>query len=401
MRIMKKNVVILGASIAGMNVMNTLVKNNYEGKITLIDKKKTLPYNPYKLSKDWMMDLENTNPPLLKKARYYENHHIDLKLNTEVIDLNIDEKTVVLKDQTAITYDILILALGSKLNKLQETAENLLYLRTFEDALKIKEKLHTAKHITLIGSGFIGLELASSFRQLDKEVTVLMRDQMPLEKVLGKISAKYIMKMHQDKGVKFIKEDTFKNLIKEGNTIIKIETEKGESFSTDLVIAAIGVKVNLMFEDKFEVKDGAIVVNQYHQTSIPDVYAAGDMTVFPYLDQNIHVDHWEVAYTSGINIAKNILSNNSEPYHFIPYFWSDQYDQTFEYLGYAKGYTHAYLRKYDDKKFVVAYTDENQKPLAILFTNHAEKRKDVEKYLESCSKLNPKNFSNSTKTLLE
>lgn len=121
-----------------------------------------------------------------------------------------------------------------------------------------------------------------------------MLDQMPLEKVLGKISAEYIMKMHQDKGVKFIKEDTFKNLIKEGNSIRKIETEKGESFNTDLVIAVIGVKPSLMFEDKLEVKDGAIIVNQYHQISIPDVYAAGDMTVFPYLNQNIHVDHWEV-----------------------------------------------------------------------------------------------------------
>lgn len=401
MRIMKRHVVILGASIAGMNVMNTLVKNNFEGQITLIDKKKTLPYNPYKLSKDWMLDLDNTKAPLLKKKSFYEEHEIDLKLDTEVVDLNVDEKIVLFKDHTSVSYDILILALGSKLNRLKQTEDNLLYLRTYEDALKIKERLHTAKHITLIGAGFIGLELASSLRQLDKEVTVLMRDKKPLEKVLGETFSNYILNMHKDKGVSFIKEDSIKELIKDENIIVQIETEKGKSITTDLVIAAIGVKPNLMFENIFDVKDGAIFVNQYHQTSIPDIYAAGDMTTFPYLNQNIHVDHWEVAYTSGINIAKNILSNNQTPYDFIPYFWTDQYDQTFEYLGYAKGYTHTYLRKYDDKKFVIAYTDENQKPLAMLFANHAEKRSDVEKYLKTCSKLNPKHFSNHTKTLLE
>lgn len=93
---MKKHVVILGASIAGMNVMDTLVKNNYEGQITLIDKKKTLLYNPYKLSKDWMLDLDNTKPPFLKKESFYENHHIDLKLETEILNINTSDKTVLL-----------------------------------------------------------------------------------------------------------------------------------------------------------------------------------------------------------------------------------------------------------------------------------------------------------------
>lgn len=207
--------------------------------------------------------------------------------------------------------------------------------------------------------------------------------------------------MHQDKGVKFITETSFKNLIKEGNTIKEIETEKGEIFSTDLVIAAIGVKPNLMFEVLFDVKDSTILVNEYHQTSIPDIYAAGDMTTFPYLNQSIHVDQWEVAYTSGINIAKNILSNNNNPYHFIPYFWTDQYDETFEYLGYAKEYSHDYLRKYDDKKIVIAYTDENNKPQAFLFSNHAEKRKDLEEYLERGMKLNPNHFTDISKALFE
>ncbi len=398
---MEKTIVIVGASIAGINVMNTLVKNEYPGKIILIDKKETFPYNPYRLSKDWMLDLKKTTPPLLKKAVYYQNHNIDLKLNTQVVSFDPNQKRIITDKDEEIDYDILVLATGSKLNTLSETASNLLYLRTFAQAMEIKNQVKTAQNITIIGAGFIGLELASTFTQLGKEVTVIFREKLPLERVVGTDVANYIVKMHQDHGVKFIAEDSIKTYQKEGNTIKSVITENGKEFNTDLVIAAIGVKPNISLDNKELNKKEAIVVDEYHRTSLPEVYAAGDNTLFPYQGELIRIDHWEAAYNAGINVAENIISNNKNPYNVIPYFWTDQYDQTLEYVGYARNFSHAYSRKSDDpRKFLVAYTDENQKLLAVLFANHAEKRSEVENFLSQTETLIPENFIDFNKKLL-
>ena len=380
---MEKHIVILGASIAGINVMNTLVKHHYKGKITLIDEKETYPYNPYKLSKDWMMDLEKVNPPLLKKKSYYEENQIDLKLNTKAISFDPKKKALTLSDNQMIAYDILVIATGSKLNQFLVEANNLLYLRTYTDALEIKEKIKEAKHITLIGGGFISLELAASFRQLGKEVSVIVRDKKPLLKNFGSFFADYILQMHKEKGVHFIVEDEVVQWNIEKQEIKSVLTKKGQKIHSDHVIAGLGVKPNVSVTHESLTLDGGIVVDAYHQTSLKDVYAAGDVSVFPYRNQMIHVDHWEVAYTSGINIAQNILSNNQTPYDFVPYFWTDQYDETFEYLGYAKDVVSIEVEKGKEKnQFVIKYLNEKQQVVAILFANHALSRDEAQSMLK-------------------
>ena len=298
---MKKHVVIIGASIAGINVMNTLVRNGYEGKITLIEKNNTLPYNPYKLNKDWMLDLEKINPPILKKETFYEDNKIDLRLNTEVLNIDPDKKELNLTNNETLSYDILVVATGSKLNKLDVKADNLLYLRTYDDALKIKNKLNDVKNISIIGAGFIGLELASTFRQLDKNVNVIMRHNLPLKNVLGEEMAQYVFDMHVDHGVNFITEESVASYETKDNKVYKLLTDKGTELETELVIAAIGVKPYVPF-DLFN--HDLIEVNAYHQTSYPDIYAAGDNTKFMYNGELVHLEHWESAYYAGINIAK-------------------------------------------------------------------------------------------------
>ncbi len=399
---MRKHVVIVGASITGINVMNTLVKNNFEGTITLLEEHDTFPYNPYKLSKEWMLDLEKTTPPLLKKETYYENHQIDLRLNTEVLDFDPEQKEVRLNDGSTLSYDVLVLSMGSKLNTLNEMAVNLRYLRSFNSALEIKTLAKTAKNITLIGGGFISLELASSFSQLHKNVTVLIRDTKPLEKVFGSKVADYILKMHESHGVNFITEDEAETFEKEDDMITRIITKNKRVIDTDLVIAAIGVRPNLNFKQKDLGTHDLIDVNTYQETKFKDVYAGGDITRFPYLDEMIHMDHWEVAYHAGIHIAKNILSDEKVPNDIIPYFWSDQYDQTFEYLGHVTNTAHTYVRQYEEpEKFSVAYVDDQHKVRAVLFANHAEKRSDVESFLKSEKSFVEKHFIDHTQKLLD
>ena len=139
---MREKVVIIGASITGFYAMNELVKKKFDGTITLIDGKDVLPNNPYPLSKEWMLDLEQSDPPFLKEKEYYEKNGIDLKLNTTVERVDWENRTVVTDHSEIIPYDHLVIATGSKLSEVDlpgDGAAGIFYLRDFKDALKTKE----------------------------------------------------------------------------------------------------------------------------------------------------------------------------------------------------------------------------------------------------------------------
>jgi len=396
---MKRKVVIIGASITGVNVMGRLVKENFDGDITILDKKNVLPYNPYPLSKEWMMDKDDMKPPLLKSEEYYDKHNINLKLNTVVESIDQKEKTVTTDQNETIPYDDLVIATGSKLRKLKlpgDDAKGIFYMREFSDAKKIKGWSKDAENVAIIGSGFIGLEFASTFSQLDKNVSVLVRSGKPLEKILGEEASKYFVNMHRSHGVNFMFNEETEEFIKDkdGN-ITSILTKNGKRIKCDMVIVAVGVEPNLSVDlDSLDTDRGTIPVNKYGESSLPNIYAGGDIVMWPYKDRLIHVEHWENAWSQGISIAKNILNEKSNEYNVNPYFWTDQYDQTFEYLGNARTWDKTFIRgSTDDRQFAVAYVDENNYPLGIFFANEFEKRGDIEKLLNQDKPINESKFT--------
>ena len=395
---MKDKVVIIGASITGVYAMSELVRSKFDGDITLIDKKDVFPYNTYPLSKEWMRDLDEMDPPLLKEEEYYKKHNIDLKLNTKVDSINWKDKTVTTHLNEIIPYDHLIIATGSKLRKVTipgDDANGVFYLREFKDAKKIKQWVKDIENVVIIGSGFIGLEFASTFSQLGKKVSVMIRSGKPLEKILGEEVSEYFTKMHQSHGINFMFNEETKEIIKDdkGN-VTSILTKSGKNIKCDMVIIAVGVEPNLSFEvDSLDIDHG-IIVNKYGETSLPNVYAGGDVVMWPFKDRLIHIEHWENAWSQGISIAKNILSEKSSEYNAYPYFWTDQYDETFEYLGNARNWDKIFIRgSLDKKQFAVAYVDENNYPLAILFANEFEERENIEGLLNKNEALDEAKFT--------
>lgn len=395
---MQEKVVIIGGSITGLFTMSDLVKNGFEGSITIIDKKDVFPYNPYPLSKEWMKDMDEMDPPLLKDKEYYKENNINLKLNTKVDSINWKDKTVTTDLDEKIPYDKLVIATGSKLHHLSlpgDDAKGIFYLREFNDAKMIKKWAKDIENVAIIGSGFIGLELASTFTELDKNVSVLIRSGKPLEKILGKEASEYFTKMHKSHGVDFEFGEEAKEFIKdEKGNIASILTKSGKNIKADMVIIAIGVEPNLSFEiDSLDV-DGSIIVNKYNETSLPDIYAGGDVVKWPYGDHLINVEHWENAWSQGKSIAKNIIDEKSNEYNVIPYFWTDEYDQTFEYLGSAKKWEKTFIRgSLEEGKFAICYVDNNNYPLAVLFANNFEERDHIEELLSKNKAIDEDKFT--------
>lgn len=402
---MKEKVVIIGSSITGVYTATALVRGGFDGRITLIDKKDVFPYNTYPLSKEWMMDLNEMDPVLLKDKEYYEENNIELKLNTAVDSIDWKKKTVTTHDNETIPYDYLVIGTGSKLRKISfpgDDAKGIFYLREYSHAKQIKEWAKKAKNIAIIGSGFIGLELVSSFNQLDKNVSMLIRSGKPLEKILGSQVADYFIDMHESHNANFMFNEEAKEFIKdEEGKLTSIITKSGKTIECDMAIIATGVKPYISFEvDGLETEGDTIIVNSYGETSLPDVYAGGDVVKWPYKDDLIHVEHWETAWSQGTSIAKNIIDKKSHEYNVIPYFWTDQYDHSFEYLGHATDWDKTLVRgSIKDGKFSVAYVDEKNTPLAILFVNGAEEREDIEKLLSKNQPLDEAEFVDTDKEI--
>lgn len=403
---MKDRIIIIGASITGAYTAIELIKNGFDGHITLIDKKDVFPYNTYPLSKDWMQDAEKVDPPLLKKKSYYEKNGIDLKLNTKVDSVNWKDKTVTTNQNETIPYDKLVIATGSKLRIIKldgDDANGVFYLREFRDAQKIKNWVKDAKDITIIGSGFMGLELSSTFNQLGKNVRVLVKEGRPLENILGREVSDYFVNMHESHNTKFMFDEETEKINKDSKgNVTSILTKTGKTIKTDMVIVSVGVIPNLPFELDVKMENGCIVINKYGETSLDDIYAGGDIVKWPYKDHLIHVEHWENAWSQGASIAKNIINKESSEYNVYPYFWTDQYDQSFEYLGNTRSWDKTFLRgSLQDGKFAVSYVDADNHPLAILFVNKFENRNDVESILNKKEALDPKRFADLSIPLSE
>lgn len=392
-------VVVVGGAIAGYNVVRRLRQDGYDKKITMIDAKSTLPYDRSELSTGWMLDQDKKTPPLFQQEQFFKDSKIEVKLNTEVIELIPEEKTIVTQSNEKILYDTLVLATGSSLRKLGargEDANGIFYLRSYEDALEIKGWTKGAKNVAVVGAGFIGLEMAATFSRLGLNVTVIEYSDYPLGRILGQDASEYFMKMHEDQGVKFITgagADSFRK-DDEGNVTAVVATN-GQEIACDMAIIGVGVTPDQSIQHPDLKVDGGIVVNEYGETSLPNIYAVGDATVWPYQGEAIHVEHWEHAYNHGQTIAKNIIKPKSHPYTVRPYFWTDQYDQTFESLGHAMTWNKIIIRgSLDTREFTLAYVDENNYPRSIFFANNGDKRKEVSKFMDRKEPIDETKFKN-------
>lgn len=400
---MKFDIVVVGGSTAGFYLVKTLRAKGYTGSIGLIDREDTLPYNRYKLSKTWLTG-KTLDAPIFKPESFFDENDIKLLLNTEVVAVDEDAKQVITADQQTITYGQLVLAMGAESRHLQlpnDDAEGIFYLRSYHDAVKIKQWSQQVKDVVLIGAGFIGLELASSFRKLGLNVTVVEYNQHPLGRVVGPQASEYFVKMHQEHDVNFVLGQGVTSFTHdEQHRVTGVVTDAGTTIPAQMVVIGVGAVPNTSIKADHLALGQNIVVNEYSETAVKDIYAVGDATIWPFQGEEIHVEHWEHAQSHGKNLAANLIQPHSQPYDVLPYFWTDQYDQTFEYLGHTTKWEQTFVRgDLDSGRFTIAYVDAQQVPLAILFANGHEQRDDVTELMSRRQPLDPERFADTNQPL--
>lgn len=334
----KYEYIILGGGTTAGYAANEFVELGFpKGELCIVSAESILPMNRPPLSKEYLKDEEKDDEILINQKDFYELNGIDVKLETCAREVDFGDKKVVLDNGEELQYGKLLIATGSSLKHMgakNENLDNVFYLRNIKHSDKIREAAENSKKAVVVGGGYIGTETASILNQKGLEVTLVEPSDRLLPKFATADISSFFQKKFRDKGIEIIFDDEVTGFLGNGK-VSQVELKSGKKLDTDMVVVGVGVKPNVkIFEgSRLTIRDG-IVVNEFCETNIPDVFAAGDVVEFPDMifDKTRHVEHWEHAYEQGAHAAK-VMTGKREPYIFIPYFFSDVFDFSYEYFG--------------------------------------------------------------------
>jgi 3-phenylpropionate/trans-cinnamate dioxygenase ferredoxin reductase subunit len=330
--------VIVGASVAGGSAAAALREGGFAGEITLIGAEKHLPYNRPPLSKGYLRGQDRFEDQLVNPAAFYGEHRITLRLGAPVTAIDPARRTVTLERGEAVAYDRLLVTTGGRNRPLTTPGGDLagiFQLRTVDDCDRIRAVATAGRRAVVVGMGFIGSEVAASLRQLDVEVTAIEGHPVPLARVLGPEVGGVLAAIHREKGVDLVVEDTVASFEGQGR-VERVRTKKGRMLPCDFVVAGIGIVPNAeLLAAAGAGVDNGVLVDEHCRTTLPDVYAAGDVAnhLHPIFGR-LRVEHWNNGFQHGRAAARAMLGDPA-PYDYIHSFWSDQYEHSIQYVGFA------------------------------------------------------------------
>ncbi len=331
-----ERIVIVGGGAAGFAAAEMLRRDGFAGSVTLISADTEAPYDRPNCSKDYLAGNAPEDWMPLRPADFYQQQSIDLLLGTEVGSIDARGHQATLTNGRAVPFDKLLLATGAEPVRLDvpgADAPHVHVLRSLSDSRAIIATAKTARRAVVIGASFIGLEVAAALRTRELEVHVVAPERRPLERVLGGDYGDFIREIHEQHGVVFHLEETATAIDRSS-----VKLKGGATLSADLIVVGIGVRPRLQLAERIGLKiDRGVVVNEYLETSVPDIFAAGDIARWPdrHTGGDLRIEHWVVAERQGQTAARNMLGQGqrfSDP----PFFWSQHYDVPINYVGHAE-----------------------------------------------------------------
>ena len=362
--------VIVGASLAGATAAITLRAEGADGTVTLIGAEKELPYERPPLSKAYLRGDVPFDKALVRPAAFYTEHGIETMFGTRATRIDPSDRFVELEDHRRVPFDELLIATGGRNRRVSIPGDDLdgIYgLRTVQDADRIRKEMAAGRRVVIVGMGFIGSEVAASLRQKDLNVVAIDPSKTPLFRVLGEAVGRTIADLHRAHGVRTIFEDTVAAF--EGTTrVTHVVTAGGLRIECDFVVVGIGIEpaVELLDGSGIHVDNG-IVVDEYCQTNISGVYAAGDVAnhYHPIFNRRIRVEHWQNASRQGAAAARNMLGQRGA-YDEVHWFWSDQYDANLQYAGFHTKWEQLVVRgALDSGSYLACYVNDGRIDAAV------------------------------------
>jgi len=330
-----ERIVIIGGGAAGFAAAEMLRREGFGGHVTMVSADDAPPYDRPNLSKDYLAGTAPEEWIPLRPPDFYTENAIELRLAATATALDVAGRRVMLRDGEALGFDKLLLATGAEPIRLQLPGAQLPHVRTLRSLADSRELIACARkgsRAVVVGASFIGLEAAAALRHREVEVHVVAPEARPMERMLGQALGDCVRSLHEAHGVVF-------HL---GRTLAAIEADRvrlddGASLDAEFVVVGIGVRPRIgLAHDAGLAIDAGVMVDEYLETSVSGIYAAGDIARWPdpYSGERLRIEHWVVAERQGQTAARNLLGRR-ERYTAVPFFWSQHYDVSIDYVGHA------------------------------------------------------------------
>ena len=345
--------IVIGAGQAGAEVISKLRDQGHEDRLVLIGQENYLPYQRPPLSKKYMAGEMTLDRLFLRPKEFYTEKNVELHIGKSALRIDPDQKIVEFKDGN-LGYDHLVLATGSRPRDLPPyiggKVKNLFTMRDLNDANSIGAFMKSGMRLLIVGGGYIGLEAAATARKFGVDVTLVEIEERILKRVAAKETSDYIRSLHISNGVNIKEAVGLGKLEIADDKVLSASLTDGSDINVDFVIVGIGITPNTELAEGANLKiNNGIFINDKCQTSVSNIYAAGDCTSFEYKDTLVRLESVGNAIDQATIVAQNIMKQNTN-YIPKPWFWSDQYDLKLQIAGLNTGYDDVVVRKGKNKQ---------------------------------------------------
>jgi NADPH-dependent 2,4-dienoyl-CoA reductase/sulfur reductase-like enzyme len=332
-----RTLILGGGMVAGYAAKEFVDKGLKPGELGIVSADNALPYERPPLSKTFLSGKDNEQSVLINPESFYREHGIGVHLNTEIERLDVAGKRLAARGGQEFRFEKLILATGASPRTLDVPGANrdhVLYLRSMSDSARLRDALKSANKVVVLGSGFIGMEVASQSAQQGRDTTMVFPEDRVWKHFFTPEMSRFFRKYYEDHGVRFATEAKA-----EAIDARQVSLSTGKKLDADLVVAGIGVTpVTEIAQAAGITLENGILVDEHLKTNASNVYAGGDVANYQDLifRKRRRVEHWDNAVKQGQYLARH-LSGEPEPFENIPYFFSDIFDLSYEFWGDTEG----------------------------------------------------------------
>jgi NADPH-dependent 2,4-dienoyl-CoA reductase/sulfur reductase-like enzyme len=394
-------IVILGGGVvAGYAAKEFAAQSGKKGDLAIVTAENALPYERPPLSKGFLAGKEEAGDIQISDAAFYRTHGIAVLRNFLVGKVDFRARCLQGPSGKMIGFDQLLIATGSTIRRLMVPGANrseVFYLRQMKDSQAIHAQIKRGKRAVVIGSGFIGMEVASVLASHGVRTTMIFPDDRVWQRLFTPPISTFFERQFANRGITFMKSEKVVALTHKNQECHAV-LASGKQVPADFVVAGIGVipSMELFHRTPLDTDDG-IKVNKFLETSLPGVWAAGDIANYP--DQIFHrrmrVEHWDNAVEQG-RVAMRNMMGKLQPFIHVPYFFSDAFDLSYEFWGDATGYDQVVYRgNMDEKQFSVWWLKKQTLCAALIMNRPEEERAVAPRWILRHARLDPKALQNS------
>jgi 3-phenylpropionate/trans-cinnamate dioxygenase ferredoxin reductase subunit len=379
----KVDYLLIGGGLASANCARWLREEGAEGEVLLVGREPDPPYNRPDCSKGYLRGEETREQPLFRPNEWWDEQNVELLTRTSVTGLDLQTRTAKLSTKQEIAFEKALIATGANVRRLNVDGcdlEQIHYLRTLGNSDAIREGVADAEEVVLIGGSYIGCEVAASLTKLGKHCTIVMQEQVTLERGFGKDAGRFFQRLLEEHGVTVHGEDELERFAGEsaasigGGRVAKVITRGGLELAADAVVIGAGVSPDTALAQRAGLQigeRGGVRCSSRLESSTPGIYAAGDICEY---DSVVHggaavrIEHWDVAFNHGKTAALNMLGRDV-PHDVVPYFYSVFADWgELEYVGPAYQWDEEIVRgSMQERSFTTWYLQDGVVKAALTF----------------------------------